>query len=100
MKFPRFIAVIWLLCNTGYSQFNTGYEELIQSKLFCIHSEMRISASLFNTASIYLLKGTNDTVWVMGCGYGKPEDLRVYRDCTLINTSFQQDIHLSDSIIN
>lgn len=99
MKRIRLCLLALLLGQNSYSQLNTGYEELIQGKLFCIHSQMLVGTSLFNTSSIYLIKGTNDSVHVFGCGYGKPEDIRAYRDCVLINTSFNYDVHLADSII-
>ena len=95
------MALIATVCSyTAKPQLNTGFEEIIQGKLFCIHSELRINTTLFNTSSIFILKGTNDSVHVFGMGFGKPEDIRIYRDCTALNTSFVQDVHLADSLIS
>src|SRR3990172_5692907 len=103
MKFPRFIAVMLLLCNTGYYQLVTGVEPIINNQAYVVHSELRIDTTLFNTSNMYILNGTSDgtydSVFIFGMGYGEPKDLRIYRDCTLLNTSLQQDIHLVDSVI-
>lgn len=78
----------------------THVEEIITGNVFCVHSKLYVDTTLFNTSNIYILKGTNDSVHIFGMGYGKPEDLRVYRDCTTIQTSFDQDMHQVDSVIN
>lgn len=97
MKFPRFIAVILLLCNTGYSQLNTGVEVIITNQVYCVHSELRLNGNLINTSNIYCLKGTGDTLWIVSMGYGNPEDISIYRD-TPVTTSLQQDLRLIDSV--
>lgn len=82
----------------GKSQI-TGIEPIIYNQAYCVHSEMKIGNTLQNTSNIFVIKGTNDTVWIWSMGYGDPLDLRVYRDCTIINTSLIQDIHYVDSCI-
>ncbi len=82
----------------SYSQL-TGVEEVVQGQAFCVHSKLYIDSTLFNTSNIYVIKGTADTVWIFGTGYGDPTDIRVYRDCTAINASLQNDIRQTDSII-
>lgn len=92
--------LLFLLFPFSLSAQITSVEEIITGNVFCIHSEIKNGATLFNTSNCYLLKGTNDTVWSFGMGYGKPEDIRIYRDCTTINTSFTKDMHQVDSVIN
>lgn len=99
MKFPRFMAMLLMCSDTAYSQLNTGVEVIIPNQALCVHSELHLNGPLINTSNIYILRGTGDTVWIFGCGYGDTTDLNVYRDTTLV-TSLQQDLHLTDSIIN
>lgn len=93
------IIIALLFPVSCYAQI-TGVEPIVTDHAYCVHSELRIGTNLFNTSNIYVIKGTQDTVWIFGMGYGDPVDIRVYRDCTTINTSLQQDVHLVDSVVD
>jgi hypothetical protein len=49
---------------------NDGLEELIAGKLYVMHSMIYKSDEPWTTSNIFIIKGTGDTVWIFGTGYG------------------------------
>lgn len=75
-------------------------EPVIHNNVYCIHSNLYNNTTFINSSNIYVLKGTNDTVFIFGMGYGKPEQIRVYRNVPTLNTNINQDAHLLDSVVS
>lgn len=82
------------------SQLTTGAETVLLNQIYVVHSELRLNGNLMNTSNWYILRGTADTVWMWGGSYGTPEDIEAYRDTFNLTTSFQNDLHLVDSIVD
>ncbi|MFI5173024.1 MAG: hypothetical protein ACHQFW_11570, partial [Chitinophagales bacterium] len=47
-----------------------GMEELIAGKLYVMHSMIYEGDEPWTTSNIYIIKGTGDSVWIYGSGYG------------------------------
>jgi hypothetical protein len=92
------VTAVLAFSNLSHAQLNTGVEVITTNEIYCVHSELRVNGNLQNTSNIFCLKGTSDTIWIFSMGYGDAEDLKIYRDCTTITTSLQQDIRLIDSV--
>lgn len=63
-----------------------GREEILPGTFYVVHSGMDQNNVLANTSNIYLIKGTQDTVWIFGTGYGDRStspidisDLNIYK---------------------
>lgn len=53
-------------------QYTLGAEQIIANQLYVVHSWTYLSSTttVANTSNIYVIKGSVDTVWIFGCGYG------------------------------
>lgn len=80
------------------AQLNTNVEVIVPNYTYCVHSLLYLNGNLINTSNIYVIRGSSDTCWFFGCGYGDTTDLNIYRDTTLV-TSLSRDIRLVDSIV-
>ncbi len=72
-----FIGYILFLCGglSSCKQNNVmglidGTETIIQNEVYVVHSMIYAKNKPWTTSNIFVLKGTNDTVWIFGSGYG------------------------------
>lgn len=56
------------------AQLVTGAEAILGGEFYVVHSGIAKHDTLYNTSNIYIIKGTADTVWLFGAGYGDKSD--------------------------
>ncbi|MBC8046028.1 MAG: hypothetical protein H7Y00_04485 [Fimbriimonadaceae bacterium] len=47
-----------------------GLEEVVSNKIYVMHSMIYADNKPWTTSNIFVIKGTKDTVWIYGSGYG------------------------------
>lgn len=56
--------------NTNTEPLADGLEEMLAGKVYVMHSMIYADNKPWTTSNIFLIKGTQDTVWIFGSGYG------------------------------
>ncbi|MFN0151353.1 MAG: FlgD immunoglobulin-like domain containing protein [bacterium] len=86
--------------------FVLGAETVVEGEVYVIHSALSLSDRVVNTSNIYVVKGTADSVWIFGTGYGdrspvpeRPSDVRTYRPLKDAARTGVFDAALVDSVI-
>ncbi|MBK7566884.1 MAG: hypothetical protein IPI31_03585 [Bacteroidetes bacterium] len=67
------ITLLFISCNKNkgpQETFIDGLEEIIPAKLYVMHSMIYAKGSPWTTSNIFVIKGTGDSVWIFGSGYG------------------------------
>lgn len=72
-------------------QLNDGTETVIAQSVYVIHSMIYANDAPWTTSNIYVIKGTGDTVWIYGSGYGDFVD--VCADCNDNNFYLGENFH-------
>lgn len=101
------ILAFLLLSTTVFSQPQLGIQKIIQGQFYVVHSGMDSSGTVFESSNCYLIKGTNDTVWVFGTGYGDKtvgndkSDLSQYKGGGVYEPTLNaiDDVRKADSVI-
>ncbi len=74
MRLILCISVLFLFsCNTknrNKETFVDGLEEIVPDALYVMHSMIYAKGEPWTTSNIFILRGTGDTVWIFGSGYG------------------------------
>ena len=75
-----FIVGIFLLLILGCGkrelpQLNDGTETVVEQSVYVVHSMIYADSLPWTTSNIYIIKGTGDTVWIYGSGYGDFADM-------------------------
>jgi hypothetical protein len=83
-------ALLLLLAPCGASlaharEFTLGAEPIIEGELYVVHSALTKNGGVVNTSNIFVVRGTQDSVWIFGSGYGdrthlsRASDVSTYR---------------------
>ncbi len=66
------MSFLTLSCNRKSNEeaLADGLEEIVAGNLYVMHSMIYQNNDPWTTSNIFLIKGTNDTVWIFGSGYG------------------------------
>lgn len=62
-----------------------GAEPIVEGEFYVVHSGMTANNVVVNTSNIFVVRGTQDSVWIFGSGYGdrshlsRTSDVRIYR---------------------
>lgn len=67
------LSLVFISCNkkTGPKEpLVDGLEEMIPGELYVMHSLIYAKEKPWTTSNIFIIKGSGDTVWIYGSGYG------------------------------
>ena len=68
-----------------------GLEEMVPGKLYVMHSMIYEKNDPWTTSNIFIIKGTGDTVWIYGSGYG--DFMQSCDDCNDNNYYLGKNFH-------
>ena len=67
------VSLLFISCNKNKGPkevFVDGLEQMIPDQLYVMHSMIYAKGKPWTTSNIFVIKGTGDSVWIFGSGYG------------------------------
>ncbi len=84
--------IVFISCNKReLPQLNDGTETVESGAVYVVHSMIYVEDDPWTTSNIYVIKGTGDTIWVYGSGYGDFVDVCI--DCNDNNYYLGKKFH-------
>ncbi len=104
MKKLYVLLLLIIVCKLAYGQGTspvTDPEPIVKDQVYAVHSLRYDDYTLDWTVSIFLFKGTNDTVWVFGMGFGGTADINFYYNNgkTYTSSGANNDAHQVGNIV-